>query len=118
MNKYLEKVAQLVSEENKQVGKTFAYQTAAAAPAHLVGGYVGNVMGEKFLNRPAGAISRGLARAGTGVAKLGKPGRWLGAKMPKHLSAGTLGVGIGVAAAGGLADLAALKHSLHGKVKE
>lgn len=81
MNRYLEKVAQLLSEENKQVGKTFALQSAAALPAHALGGYLGNIAGKKY----------------------GKAG---------------VGTFIGTTLAGGLADLGALKASLHGKVKE
>lgn len=48
MNKYLEKVALSLSEENKQVSKTFALQSVAALPAHAVGGYLGNLLGKKY----------------------------------------------------------------------
>lgn len=81
MNKYLEKVAQLMSEENKQVARTFGLQTAASLPAHAIGAALGGYIGTRF----------------------GKP---------------KLGTAVGMGAIGGIADLGALKASLHGKVKE
>ena len=81
MNIYLEKVAQIMSNENKQVGKTFALQTVASLPAHAIGAAVGGYLG----------------------TKIGRP---------------KLGTALGMGVVGGVADLAALKASLHGKVKE
>ena len=81
MNKYLEKVAKLLSEENKQVSKTFLAHGLASMPAEAAGGFVGGLAGKKY----------------------GRPG---------------LGIFLGTQVAGGVAGLAAIKASLHGKVKE
>jgi len=81
MNKYLEKIALHLSEENKQVGKTFIAHGIASLPAEAAGGYVGHLIGKKY------------GRAG-------------------------LGTFLGTQVAGAAAGLAAIKTSLHGKVKE
>lgn len=81
MNKYLEKVAELLSEENKQVGKTFLAHGVASLPAEAAGGYLGHLVGKRY----------------------GK---------------GVLGTFAGTQVAGAVAGLAAIKASLHGKVKE
>ena len=81
MNKYLEKVAKLLTEENKQVGKTFALAAAADLPASAAGAWIGNKIGARY----------------------GKAG---------------VGTFIGGHVGGGIGTLAAMKHSLHGKVKE
>ena len=82
MNKYLEKVAEFLSEENKQVGKTFLAHGAASLPAEALGSAVGGYIGAKYYHRPI------------------------------------LGGFVGTQIAGGAAGLAAIKASLHGKVKE
>jgi thioredoxin-like negative regulator of GroEL len=105
VNPYLEKIAEILSDENKQVAKTFALQTAASIPAHAAGAAVGGYMGGKLEPRLAEMSSK-LGVIGKKL-KLGKPG-----------SGTTLGAVIGVAVAGGLADLISLKHSLKGKIKE
>jgi hypothetical protein len=120
MNKYLEKVAKLLSEENKQVAKTFGAQTVAALPAHALGGYLGSKLGDKYLSGAAKATNKVVGRTAGRVGSLGSVGRSASKVVRglKGLSGKTLGIGLGVSAVGGLADLAALKHGLHGKVKE
>lgn len=118
MNKYLEKLAEMLSEENKQVAKTFAIQTAASAPAHIAGAAVGGSLGGKYLGGAASKLSSGFVRASGKLEGLGRAGKWVAKELPHNLSGGVLGAGIGIAAAGGLADLGALKSTLHGKVKE
>jgi len=104
MNKYLVKVAALLSDENKQVGKTFAIQTAA---------------GSKYLSGIAKGINSSVGRTAARAYKMGPLGKTIGRKLAKAkgVTGATLGVGLGMSAIGGLADLAALKHGFHGKVK-
>lgn len=103
MNIYLEKVAEM-SNENKQVARTFAYQTAAGLPAHAAGAALGGYLGHKILEPRAAGLAAKLGRFGS---KLAAPG-----------NGRALGAAVGMGVAGGIADLAALKHSLHGKVKK
>jgi hypothetical protein len=119
MNKYLVKVAALLSDENKQVGKTFAIQTAAGIPAHLLGGVVGGAAGSKYLSGIAKGINSSVGRTAARAYKMGPLGKTIGRKLAKAkgVTGATLGVGLGMSAIGGLADLAALKHGFHGKVK-
>lgn len=119
-NIFLEKVADLLSRENKEVSKTFAMQTAAALPAHALGGIIGSKLGDKYLGGLASSTNKGirsLAARAKAIPRIGtttsKIVRGLGG-----ISGKSLGIGIGVSAVGGLADLAALKHGLHGKVKK
>lgn len=81
MNKYLEKVAKILTDENKQVAKTFGEAAAVDLPASAAGAWIGKAVGAKF----------------------GKP---------------NMGTFVGAHVGGGLGTLAAMKHSLHGKVKE
>lgn len=81
MNKYMVKVAQMLSDENEHIGKTFLEATAADIPAAAAGAAVGGVIGSRY----------------------GRP---------------KLGTFVGGHIAGGLATLAAMKHSLHGKVQD
>ena len=100
-----------VSEENKQVAKTFAIQAAAAQPAHLVGAAAGGTLGAKALDHRLPALASKLATKG----KLGKA---LSSKLGIAGAGMAAGSYIGSQIAGGVADLASLKASLHGKVKE
>jgi hypothetical protein len=120
MNKYLEKIAQVMSEENKQVGKTFALQSAMNVPAHIIGGAVGAGLGAKHLNGASESLSKGVNTLSSKIGKLGRVGKWVSSKVHMDSAGGgkALGVGLGMAAIGGLADLASLKAGLHGKVKE
>jgi outer membrane lipoprotein SlyB len=81
MNKYLEKIAFHVSEENKSVARTVAEDAAASLPAAAAGGWIGNKIGQRY----------------------GK---------------GSLGTFVGSHVLGGIAGIAAVKHSLHGKIAE
>lgn len=104
------------SDENKQVAKTFAVQTAAAIPAHIIGGAVGGSVGNKYLNGTAEKISNGMNRVTSRLSDTGP----IGARIAKHLHVGkmsgsSLGVGLGIAAAGGIADIAALRGTLKSK---
>lgn len=114
MNKYLEKVAQIASDENKQVAKTFATQAAVSIPLHLGGAAVGAKLGENYLGGVASKMNRGLGRTAGRVGQMGRLGRLAskgirGAKM----NGKALGALIGMQAAGGLGDLAALKAGFH-----
>lgn len=102
-NKYLEKIAKL-SEENKQVAKTFATQTAVGLPAHLLGG----LAGAKLLTKP---IEKGLSKLSPRLAAAGKAGTWLSKQVGTNGASGLAAI-VGSQVAGGLGDLAALKHSL------
>lgn len=117
MNKYLEKAAELLSEENKQIGKTFGLQTVAGIPAHIVGGAAGGALGAKHLNGAAKAVNNSFGRAAVAARKLGTPGRWVGKKLmgARGVSGATLGVGLGMSAMGGITDLASLKHGMNSK---
>ncbi len=119
MNRYLEKVAELLSDENKQVGKTFAVQTAASIPAHIAGGVIGAKLGNKYLKGTAETLARHSNTLGDNLGKLGRVGKWIGNKVRFDASGGgrALGVGLGMMTVGGLADLASLKASMHEKVK-
>lgn len=94
-NKYLIKIAKL-SEENKTVARTFLESSGIAVPAHLAGAYLGERIGSKYLKDRA-------------VSLLGK-------KL--HLRGSNIGQFVGTSALGGLADIAAIKHSLHGKIRK
>lgn len=120
-NKYLAKIAE-VSEENKQVAKTFATQTVANIPAHILGGAVGGKLGGSYLNNTGSSISHGINKATLGARKLLRSTGSTGTRIASGLKIGkisgsALGVGLGMAAAGGIADIAALKYGLHGKIK-
>ena len=88
-NRYLEKIAEM-SAENKQVAKTFLHSWGASIPADIAGAYVGSRIGRKYV-----------------------PSLFKG-----KVSGGELGGTLGAVGASGIAELAAIKHSLHGKVKE
>lgn len=79
-----------MSNENKQVAKTFLSSWGASIPADIAGAYLGSRIGR---------------RSGINLFK-GK------------ITGGELGGTLGAVGASGLAELAAIKHSLHGKVKE
>lgn len=119
----LEKVAEILSDENKQVAKTFATQTLAGIPAHIIGGAVGGTLGDKHLQGLSDTISSKTNSLTKGLrSRLGSSGSF-GSKLSKGLEMGkgsgrALGVGLGMAAVGGLADLASLKHSLKGKINK
>lgn len=86
-----------MSDENKQVAKTFAETTAAGIPAHLVGAAIGENLGNRYLR------DRTI-------------------KLPKikslHFKGSNVGQFLGTAALGGIADIVAMKHSLSGNVKK
>jgi hypothetical protein len=88
-NKYLTKISEFLTDENKAVAKTFAETAAIGLPAHAAGAWAGEKLGAKFLKK-------GL---------LGYKGS-------------NAGQFIGMTAAGGLADILAMKHSLHGSIKK
>jgi hypothetical protein len=92
MNKYLRKIAEL-SDENKAVARTFLESSAVAVPAHLMGAYVGERLGSRLLKHP---IHFGSV----------------------HLKGSNVGQFVGTSVLGGLADIAAFKHSLHGKINK
>lgn len=119
----LEKVAEILSDENKQVAKTFTTQTLASLPAHVIGGAIGSSVGDKYLQGFANNMNSNMnsltSRARANLRVSGD----LGKKISKGLTLGkgsgkALGVGLGMAAAGGVADLWALKHSLKGKINK
>lgn len=92
-NKYLTKIAKL-SDENKAVARTFLESSAVAIPAHLAGAYIGEGLGTKYLrNKTLSMFGKNL-----------------------HLKGSNIGQFIGTSVLGGLADIAAMKHSLHGKI--
>lgn len=97
MNRYLLKIAEFyspnLSKENKQVAHTFLTSWGASIPADLAGAYVGSRIGQKY---------RGF------TIPLSK----------SHVSGETLGGALGALAASGVVELAAIKHSLHGKINE
>ena len=64
MNKYLEKIASGLSDENKHVLKTFAGQQILAIPAHAGGAAIGAKIGKKFGHPVAGATVGGLVTGG------------------------------------------------------
>lgn len=99
MNKYLEKIA--ISEENKSTLRTFAESTAASIPAKIGGAAIGGYLGNRYL--------KGFS------AKVPK---FLNASGKVHFSGGAIGTGLGAELASGAAEIAAIKHSLHNKVKE
>ena len=83
-----------MSEENKQVTKTFLSSWGASIPADIAGAYVGSRLGRKFLPNKI--------------------------KVPfssSHISGGEMGGTLGAIGASGVTELAAIKHSLHGKIK-
>lgn len=120
MNKYLEKVAEILSDDDKQVAKTFAIQSAAGIPAHILGGAAGGALGAKYLGKPAKSVNNAFGRAGDALRKKGKYGSLIGRKLrnARGVTGATLGVGLGMSAIGGLADLAALKHGMSKKVEK
>lgn len=95
----------MMSDENKQVAKTFAYQTGAGIPAHAVGAVLGGYAGHNL-------EAKGMTLAG----KMGRFGKYTG--LAEKGGSKAVGAAIGMGAAGAIADLATLKHSLHGKVKQ
>lgn len=109
-NIYLEKVAKILSEENKQIAKTWGIQTVAAQPAHAAGMVAGGALGARLQGKLPALVGK--------LSEGGKIGKWTAAHLGKPGMAMAIGAGVGSAAAGGLADLASLKASLHGKVKE
>lgn len=118
MNKYIEKVAELMSDENRQVAKTFAIQTAGNIPAHAIGMAAGAALAGKRLAKPAAMINNGINTLAAKLGKAGKTGKWLSDKIPSSsIGSESLGAMLGMNIAGGAADLAALKHGFHGKVK-
>ena len=89
-NRYLLKIAEL-SNENKQVAHTFLSSWGASIPADIAGAYVGSRLGKGYK----------------------------GFKMPMmgtHITGGEAGGTLGAVIASGAVELAAIKHSLHGKV--
>jgi hypothetical protein len=117
-NKYLEKIAEM-SEENRQVAKTFAAQAAASVPAHIIGGAVGGKLGAKYLEGTASKIQHSVNRSAARLHGIGSVGKSVGKKLRVgKIGGAALGVGLGMAAAGGIADILALKQGLHGKIKE
>lgn len=115
MNIYLEKVAQMMSDENSQVAKTFAAQTAVSIPTHIAGLAAGGALGAKYLNGVAGKIGSGMAHVGSKIQGAGRAGAWAAGKLAKGkgITGMALGGIIGMQAAGGLGDLAALKAGFH-----
>jgi len=106
MNKYIEKIAKELSEENKAVAKTFALQTAAGVPAHALGIAGGGYIGHKLIEPRAAGFAKKFPRTGKAMGLASKGG------------GKAIGVATGMMAMGALSDIASLKHSLRGKVKE
>lgn len=106
MNKYIEKIAKALTEENKQVAKTFALQTAVGFPAHAAGMAAGGYAGHKFVEPRAAGFAKKFPRAGKAMGLSTKGG------------GKAIGVAAGMMTMGALGDIVALKHSLKGKVKE
>ena len=86
-----------MSEENKQVNKTFLSSWGASIPADIAGGAIGSRLGQGY---------NGFHAKIPFKAK------------PMHFTGGELGTIAGATVTSGLAEYAAIKHSLHGKVKE
>lgn len=83
-----------MSEENRQVGKTFLSSWGASIPADIAGAYVGSRLGRKFL-----------------------PGKMKIPLSSSHVTGGEMGGTLGAIGTSGVVELAAIKHSLHGKIK-
>lgn len=106
-----------MSDENKQVAKTFTAQTVAALPAHAAGMAVGGALLGNKLDAPAQKITGYMANKLSRVG--GRVGKWAATHKNGKVGLGlAVGAGIGSAVAGGIADLATLKATLHGKVKK
>ena len=95
MNKYLEKIAQLVSDDTKQATKTFAAATLAGLPAKVVGGAVGGYLGNRFIKNFHVPVPKFINQAGK-----------------VHISGDALGSLAGAEIGSGAAEIAAIKHSL------
>jgi hypothetical protein len=102
MNKYLTKISKLLSDENKSVARTFAETTAVGIPAHIIGASIGGGLGSKYIRDRVLSSPKALS----GIMK-----------PHYHLGGSNVGQFLGTAALGGIADIVAMKHSLHGNVK-
>lgn len=101
----LSKQAEL-TDENKAVGKAFTESALVGLPAHLAGAALGASLARKFAHGKTFALPS---------VKIAKTGKTLGGG---HITSENVGQFLGTTALGGLADIAALKHSLHGKIEE
>lgn len=64
MNRYLEKIAKTLSDENKNVAHTFIESAALGVPSHLAGGWAGAKIGNKFGGKAALGATIGTMAAG------------------------------------------------------
>lgn len=67
MNKYLEKVAELMSHENKQIAKTFVATAAADLPAAAAGAWVGKRIGQRYHSPSLGTFIGSHVGGGIGT---------------------------------------------------